>query len=239
MLGQEIANSTRQVKKWTEEIPDAHNLNSILSSNSVKSGHNHKTTGEKDVGHFHGALGGHGKTSGSLWTEIQSRDLGAMEGSDGNPATSYLTSSPQPGLPGLPHHSPNFGYQNLIPRPESSGRHSHGAHLTPEPQHGNYQSATPPAQYQHHYGSQPPYGASGDYQQGPPYPMEQPPYGAPPLWQPGFEQGPGYWRQGPPPPGFQGGTPPQHPYGVPQYPPQQPPYGGGYQQYPPGGGYNY
>jgi hypothetical protein len=42
MLGQEIANSTHQVKKWTEEIPDAHNLNSILGSNSVKAGHNHK-----------------------------------------------------------------------------------------------------------------------------------------------------------------------------------------------------
>jgi hypothetical protein len=85
------------VRKWVDEQPDRQNLNSILSSASVKAGHNHKNLDEKNLGsrgvhdhHDHGALGGHGKTSGSIWTEIRSRDLGAMEGKDGNPAAAYM-----------------------------------------------------------------------------------------------------------------------------------------------------
>lgn len=213
-------NMFHTVRKWVEEQPDAHNLNSILSSASVRAGKNHKTLGEKDIGHNHGALGGHGKTSGSIWSEIQSRDLGALEGSDGNPSTSYMTSSPQPGSPGKPPHSPNFGYQDVHHhRPgSSSDRPSHGEYLTLDPGHGHYQSGPPPENYLQDFGGQ------GGYQQAPPYPVEQSPYGAQPNY--------GAY-QGPPGPGFQGGPPPpQPPYGA----PQQPPYGF---QYPPGGGYGY
>jgi Heterokaryon incompatibility protein Het-C len=223
-------NMFNTVRKWVEEQPDAHNLNSILSSSSVRAGHNHKTSGERDIGHSHGALGGHGKTSGSIWTEIQSRDLGALEGADGNPSSSYMTSSPQPGSPHKPPHSPNFGYQNVPQRPGSSNDMPHGGYLSPEPAHGQYQSGPPPSDYRQGYG-----GPQGGYQHAP-YPVEQPPHGAPPpqppYGQPPYGQG---WSQGPPPGGFPGGPPPpQPPYG-------QPPYGPGYQYPPgqPGGGYGY
>jgi len=55
------------VRKWVEEQPDAHSLNNILGSASVRAGKNHTTLNEKSGGHSHGALGGHGKTSGSIW----------------------------------------------------------------------------------------------------------------------------------------------------------------------------
>jgi hypothetical protein len=223
-------NMFNTVRKWVEEQPDAHNLNSILSSASVRAGNNHKTLGERGVDHYHGALGGHGKTSGSIWSEIQSRDLGALEGTDGNPSYSYMASSPQPGS-GKPPRSPNFGYQNAPHRPgNSNDRPSHSGYLMPDPAHGHYQSGTPPSNYQQEFTGQ------GGYQQGPPYPMAQPPFGAQPGYGiPGAYQatpGPGFWAQGPPPPEFQGGPPPQFPYGA----PPQPPYGQGY---PPGGGYGY
>lgn len=198
-------NMFNTVRKWVEEQPDAQNLNNILCSASVRAGRNHKTIGEKDVGHSHGALGGHGKTSGSIWSEIRSRDLGALEGSDGNPATSYLTSSPQPGSsPHQPPLSPNFGYQNVPPRPGSSHEMPHGEYLDPNLGHGHYQGGPSPSTYQHGFG-----GPHGGYQQAPVYPMEQPPY-------------PGAF-QGSPPPGFQGGLPP-YGQGYP-YPPG-PPFGG-------------
>ncbi|KAN0098523.1 heterokaryon incompatibility Het-C [Hyaloscypha variabilis] len=181
-------NMFNTVRKWVEEQPDAHNLNNVLSSASVRAGRNHKTLGEaeRDVGHSHGALGGHGKTSGSIWSEIQSRDLGALEGNDGNPSTSYMTSSPQPGSPYRPPHSPNFGYQNAPQRPGSSSDMPHSGYLTPEPAHSHYQSGPPPSNYQQSYGA--------------PYPVEEPPYGAPP-----YAQG---WSQPPPQ---------QPPYGQPPY----------------------
>jgi Heterokaryon incompatibility protein Het-C len=206
-------NMFNTVRKWVEEQPDAHNLNSVLSSASVRAGRNHKTVGEKDVGHFHGALGGHGKTSGSIWSEIRSRDLGALEGNDGNPATSYMTSSPQPGSPHKPPLSPNFGYQNAPLRPGSANEIPHGGYLIAEPAHGHYQAGPPPSNYQHGFS-----GAHGGYQQAPPYPVEQPPYGVYPG------------AYGPPPSGFQGGPPPlQPPYGQPPYGRENP--------YPPGSNY--
>ncbi|KAE9373499.1 heterokaryon incompatibility Het-C [Stipitochalara longipes BDJ] len=212
-------NMFNTVRKWVEEQPDAHNLNNVLSSASVRAGRNHKTLGERDVGHSHGALGGHGKTSGSIWSEIQSRDLGALEGNDGNPSTFYMTTSPQPGSPHKPPHSPNFGYQSAHQRPGSSSDMPQGGYLTPEPAHGHYQSGPPSSNYQQNYG-----GLQGGYQQAP-YPVEQPPYGAPPqqppYGQPSYGQG---WPQGPPQS--------QPPYG-------QPPYGQGYPPGPPGGGYGY
>ncbi|TVY58317.1 hypothetical protein LCER1_G000515 [Lachnellula cervina] len=205
-------NMFNTVRKWVEEQPDAHDLNCVLGSASVKAGKNHKVSGEKAGAHdhSHGALGGHGKTAGSIWTEIQSRDLGSMAGNDGNPQASYMTSSPQIGSPSHPPASPNYGYQNTGgSRPSSSG-----GYLTPGP--AAYQSGPPPHNHQHGYDpySGPPQG----YQQQPPYPSYG--GGGPPQ----------QWQQGPPPQGFQGGPPPGQ---YPPYPTQQPPYG----QYPPGPGY--
>ncbi|TVY76166.1 hypothetical protein LSUE1_G005557 [Lachnellula suecica] len=208
-------NMFNTVRKWVDEQPDRHNLNSILSSASIKAGKNHKTSGEKDLGHSHGALGGHGKTAGSIWTEIQSRDLGSMAGNDGNPQTSYMTSSPQPqpGSPAFPPPSPNYGYQNQGASQYGNSRPtSAGGYLSPGPPQGNY-GGPPPGGYQ-----QDPYRPPQGYQQQPPYPQYGGPPGAPQYGGP-----PGPWQQGPPPPQYL------------PYPNQQPPYG----QYPPGPGYPY
>ncbi|TQS36609.1 hypothetical protein Golomagni_02934 [Golovinomyces magnicellulatus] len=71
------------VRKWAEEQPDHNYINEILGSESVKAGRNHKIKdGSRDLGCNHGALGGHGKTYGSIWSEIQNRDLDAMAGND-------------------------------------------------------------------------------------------------------------------------------------------------------------
>lgn len=217
------------VRTWVDEQPDRHNLDSVLSSESVKAGRNHTIPGggNRDINdhdHDHGALGGHGKTRGSIWDEIKTRDLQSMEGSDGNPNAAFMSASPQPGTPNHPPHSPNFGYQNIRPGSSNYERpHSQGGHLDPSMSQGGYQGSY---QQQQPYGM-PPGPPPGNF--GAPYPNQQPPYGGPgPYGQPP----PGPWQQGPPPLQF-GGPPPPNPYG--QYPPQ--PNYGGYQQYPPRGGY--
>lgn len=241
------------VRKWVDEQPDRHNLNNILSSESVKAGHNHKGGSNSRDMHDHTALGGHGKTSGSIWSEIQSRDLGSMEGKDGNPQSSYLNPSPQPDSP-ITHQNPDYGYEGTNQgRPHSS----QGGYLSPGPQQGGNYQAPPPTQSYHQepYGGgyqQPPYGQQPDYGggyqqpygQGPPPGYGQPPYGQGPPPPGQWGQGPppppgGPW--GPPPPNFQGGPPPGQYQGYPGqgypgqgYPGQGYPgqgYGGG------GGGY--
>ncbi|KAH9432412.1 hypothetical protein MCOR02_007111 [Pyricularia oryzae] len=81
------------VRKWSNE---SHHVIRLLSSESVKAGKNHvlangqtatKSLGGHD-GHAHGPtgfpaaamreLGGHGKVSGSLWSQVKTRDMGAM-----------------------------------------------------------------------------------------------------------------------------------------------------------------
>lgn len=238
------------VKKWVDEQPDRGSLNHILSSASVKAGHNHSGDGSKGI-HDHGSLGGHGKTSGSIWSEIRSRDLGSMAGYDGNPQDSYLSSSPQPesGPPSFP--SPGFGYENHGLRPGSANRpQSQGGYLNPN--YGGYQGGPPPSSYQQNsgYGQEPPaFGMPPGppvYQQ-PPYPVQQPQYGGPAPYPGGFDQGyqpgpPGGYPHGAPPGNWQQGESgypgAQQPPFSGQFPPQ-PPYGG--YQYPPGGGggYNY
>lgn len=221
-------NMFNTVRKWVEEQPDAGNLNNILSSASVKAGRNHKLSNEKgtrdlDHSHSHGALGGHGKTSGSIWSEIQSRDLGAMEGRDGNPATSYIHGGlSQPGSPGLPPVSPNFGYQKPdYQRPTSST----GGYLNPNPQPQGFYNAPPQGNYggPSYQQGPPPFGGPGgpDWNQQPPYSGYQQQQQFNPAPYPPGPGGPGYY----PGPGQQG-----PPYGQ-----QQQPYGGNY----PGSGGGY
>ncbi|KAI9051416.1 hypothetical protein LZ554_004462 [Drepanopeziza brunnea f. sp. 'monogermtubi'] len=264
-------NMFNTVRKWVDEQPDRNQLNQILSSASVKAGHNHKASGEGggsnsrglDHAHDHGALGGHGKTSGSIWTEIRSRDLGAMEGKDGRSASaySYMSPSSQPNSPGMMQQPPQFGYSNVV-RPGSSS-YDRPTYSPGGPPPGSYQQHRPedinppysPQQSQGSFqippaGYYPPHGAPPYSPSSAPYPPDhqQPNYGGPGA---PYDQGPGPGGfypgpQGPPPPGWQAGPPqqppygnqypPQPPYGS-QYPPQQPPYngggGGGY----PGSGY--
>lgn len=224
------------VRKWVEEQPDARNLNHILSSASVKAGKNHSggTTGTKG-GHDHGALGGHGKTSGSLWSEIKTRDMTSLSGGDFNPNDpSFNASGGRPISPAYtPQQGGNYGYNNNNfenNRPTSSGGYQGQAQNSyyqsqPSPSYppNNYGGGPPPNQY----GGPPPgnYGPPpGQYGQAPPYPTEQT-YG-------GYNQ----YQQGPPQPPY------GQPYQNPPYPPQnqydnQPPYGGGNSGGFPGGGY--
>lgn len=231
-------NMFNTVKDWINEQPNAQALNHLLNSESVKAGRNH--TGSDQHDHNHGSLGGHGKTSGSIWSEIKTRDLGAMEGLDTKP--SYINPSPIPGSPGRQHGTPNYGYGNTGPSQPPQGGN---AYLEPSyQQQGGYASQQPPYQQ---------YGGYEQQQQQQPYSQQ---YGGPPHNN--YEQGPppgeywnqgppsGQWgQQGPPPPDPWGQGPPQNQYppqqgySGQQYPPQQPPYGGqgGYQYPPSGGGY--
>lgn len=206
------------VQQWVNEYPRRNELNYLLSSESVEAGKNHiLRDGDKHIGgvghgHSHGgcqsAIGelGHSKVAGSLWSQVQTRDLDAMGGNDGPAQDNYLSASPAPGSAGHRHSaSPGYGYHQQPPQP-------------PPPQGEPYLQP-----YQNGYDgpipAQPLYQSySGGYQ------------GPPPQ---GYPQGPpppqGYW--GPPPPGYSGG-PPQPPpgYGGPEYgrPPQ--PQSGGYQR---------
>lgn len=231
------------VRQWANEYNRRHEINSLLSSESVKAGKNHiirpdqKSGGKSDWSAWTSAVGelGHGKVGGSLWSQVQTRDLGAMEGKDGRPQDQYLSSESAP--PGA-----------LSPaRPTSTdGRHSHGhghghsaeASLAggaaddylraSSGHHEQYSGRTPPPPSQYYQGGPP----QGGYGQGPPPgPYNQPPPGA-------YGQGPppqGYWGGGPPPPG-PGGYPGgggygPGPYGQPPGPYGQPPppsWGGGY-----------
>jgi hypothetical protein len=235
------------VRKWVEEHPDRNSLNHILSSESVKAGRNHAGEGSRDI-HDHGGLGGHGKTSGSIWSEIKSRDLGIC----------YLICRVICPLPSLlfmakrrsrilmldlgamegTDINPSASYLAASPSPGSPGFSSHSH----SPQFG-YQNYGPPnsrpGSQGGHLSPNPHFG--GGYQGGPApsyqqqnagYGQEPPSFGMPPgppefvgnqpTDQPqygGYQQG---YQQGPPP-GNWG-----------QYPPQQPPYGA-YQQGPPPG----
>ena len=226
------------VKKWVEEQPDRNSLNHILGSASVKAGRNHAGDGHKGA-HDHGSLGGHGKTSGSIWTEIKTRDISAMEGGDIKPHSSYL-SSPQPGSPAFSGQNQDFGYEN---RPGSGYRPNHL-----NPQHVEHQSHPAQSTYQQQgnpgYGQEPPsFGmppGPPQFQQGPPppYPNEQPQYGG----GYGGYQGPpgnnqqGNYQQG----GYQGGYQ-QGGYQQGNYQQGQPGYPGGPQGEPgyPGAGNRY
>lgn len=160
------------VKKWAEEFPRRHEIDSVLSSESVRKGKNHilhkgegsNARGADGHGHSHGAFeqfGGHGKTTGGLWSQVRTRDLDAMEGRDGDPSAGYLSSAPGP-----PQQQFNYGMNPAY--------QSHAGYNAPAPDPGPYSSGYGPGPGgppQHHgYGhSQPPPPSGYGYSQGPPH----------------------------------------------------------------------
>ncbi|PHH60961.1 hypothetical protein CDD81_1018 [Ophiocordyceps australis] len=189
-------NMFQTVKKWADEHPRRHQLDQLLSSDSVRRGKNHvlNEQAKSGGGHSHGAFEslsqlGHGKVAGSLWSQVQTRDLDSMAGRDGDASANYMSSSPAPQSSQHPTR-PSYDYSQH-PSYQTAG----GGGLQPGPA-GGYSGPSPqPGSYYGGY-NQPPAQTS-------PYG-----YGAPP---PG-----GQW--GPPPQGY-GGAP-----GYGQPPPQYPPY---------------
>lgn len=249
------------VRQWANDNPKRHEINNILSSESVRAGKNHiirpdqKSAGcggSNDWAAWTNAVGqlGHGKVGGSLWSQVQTRDLGAMEGKDGRPQDQYLSSEPappgavRPERPLSTEGSHGYGHGNGHGKGHGNG-HNHptgGAaddylRASSGQGHQQYSGHTPPPPSQY-YQSGPPQGSygQGPYGQGPPPgPYGQPPPGA-------YGQGPppsGYWGGGPPPPSGPGGYPGAG-YGPgPGGPGSYGQQGGPYGQPPPGWGGGY
>lgn len=209
------------VRQWANTDPRRHELNQLLSSESVKAGKNHIIRpDQKSANHGHAGAGewsawtsalggvGHGKVSGSLWSAVQTRDLGAMEGADGRPQDNYMSQTPGP----QGNISAQLGYGHNTSASPAGG--AADEYMNPGASQAGYAAPTPPAQY-YQGGSQgswgpPPQGNYG-YPQAPPYGQGPPPgnWGPPP----------GQYGQPPPPPGYWGGPPPPGPGAYP---------GGGY-----------
>lgn len=200
------------VEKWSHSR-HARNLDQLLSSESVKAGHNHKG-GVDSHGHGHSAS----SSGGPLSMFSSSREM--------DPAPSVPGAAPYAN-PGTPSQQ----YPGYAP-PPSQSPYQHGPAYggPPPPQQpaGYMPQPGPPAGY-----GQPPYDPYAQQQQPPPPGAYGAPggYGYPPQQQPPPPQqgyGYGYTPQQQPPPGPGG-------YG---YPPQQPPppgqggYGGGQGGYP-------
>ncbi|KAM3526663.1 hypothetical protein MY4038_006706 [Beauveria bassiana] len=225
----------KTVRKWADEHPRRHDLERLLSSESVRNGKNHILnqqggSGKRDIhscgGGLDSAHAGHGKVAGSLWSQIQTRDLASIQGSDGNPSENYMSHSPAPPTSQPP---PSDGYNYSQSTSGPSGRYDQ-----PAPNSGQYYSGYsqgPPAPQQGGYGGGSGYGGPPQGppqgQWGGPAPPAPQGYGGPGYGGGGYGPGPG----GPPGPGY--GGPPQQ-----QYPPygQQPPPGqgrpGSWNQYP-------
>jgi hypothetical protein len=236
----------KTMKDWMNEYPRRHELERLLSSQSVKDGKNHilkqnqgqsnRSVGEH--GHSHNPYdmleqAGHGKVAGSLWSQVRTRDVDSMQGRDGDPANHYLSASPVPPGGGFqptgpPYsHNPNYGQPS--PTSPPGGQYPGGGGYQPHsPQPGGYPGhGQPPPQS---YGAPPPQGYGGPGYGAPP---PQPPYGQPqypqqpPHGQPQYSQQPPHGQQ---PPYGQAPYGQQPPYGLQQPPyPQQPQYG----QHPP------
>ncbi|KAK6073600.1 heterokaryon incompatibility protein Het-C [Seiridium cupressi] len=247
------------VRKWAEEYPNRHNLNHLLGSASVKNGKNHVLSSANTKGHSHGGgifdngVGslGHGKPTGSLWGQLQTRDLDAMGVGTGSGVGYMGASSPQPShAPTRPPAGETYGYQSstqatggeadsyLRPQSQSGGASDGYGGRTPQPYDQGQGYGRPQESYgqsdqgysQGQSYGQPNQGYPGGYG-GPPQ------YGGPPGPPPPGQWGPppGQWGgpPGPPPPGYGGPPPPQGgypPYGQQHY--GQGGYGGG-------GGYRY
>lgn len=235
-------NMFNTVKEWADHHPRRHELNRLLSSQSVKDHKNHiqvqQQHGERSMGGDLGC-GGHGKTRNGLWGQIKSRDRSAMDGGDNRPI----------GSGAVPSGQGDFGYQQSddqshIYKGDDSGAAAsyYGGSDASAPPQPSYDR--PPQQSYGQGPPQPSYGAPPQqgYGQPPPGHWGPPPgqyggpqYGGPP---PGQYGGPPPGQYGGPPPGQYGGPPPGQyggQYGGPPGPYGQPPpphQGGGYGGYP-------
>jgi len=184
------------VRSWTRESKHGHEINRLLSSQSVKEGHNHilpAGTKSRSLGGCGHGDGGHGKPAGSLWAKVPTRDMSASPRPSSRPGSSSGAAS---------------GYYNQG-RPGSSGQ-SQGYYNQPP--------ASPGFGYHNQPLASPSYHGRG-YSSQPPYAQQQPSPGpAPGYWPP--QQQPQH--QQPPPQGYGPGPgygPPQPQYGQPQQPP--------------------
>lgn len=225
------------VRKWTQETKYRHDLNRLLSSEAVRNHDNHILTAEEKANMNRGGPhscggGGHGKTAGSLWAKVNTRDIdgGSGSGGYGGGGQSSYQSRPSP----RPYEQQH--------RPPSSGGYSGGGGAAASYFGGGGSQYDQP---QHHH--RPPHSPHGSgYAGSPPPPQQgygqgyyppQPQYGghsSPPPQQHHYQQG-GYEGGG----GGYGGQPQYH-----QPPPPQQDYyggggGGGYQQQPPYGDQHY
>ncbi|UKZ59157.1 uncharacterized protein TrAtP1_000473 [Trichoderma atroviride] len=152
----------RTVQTWVNEHPRRHDIDRLLSSESVRQGKNHILNQQKQKGggggHGHDAWEtitqlGHGKVSGSLWEQVKTRDLNSLEGNDGNPSANYMSNSPAPPSRYSPPAQGGYGYG------ESASYHaqSHAGSSQGHPGHsqGYSQGYSNQPQYQQQYGGQP------------------------------------------------------------------------------------
>jgi len=189
------------VRKWADEHPRRNQLDHILSSDSVRNHKNHilnqQQHGSRDgpdhsggPSHSHGALEsmlgkfGHGKVSGSLWNQVKTRDMDAMDGHDDAPMRNSPVPPPQQfnygqnpdyqqqaqppsGYPGAPPQPGPYGSGYGAPPPMNPSPYGYG---TPPPGPPPGYGAPPPGAPPHGYGAPP----------GPPQPSYAPGYGGPP-----------------------------------------------------------
>ncbi|KAH6610270.1 heterokaryon incompatibility het-c [Trichoderma cornu-damae] len=205
----------RTVQAWADEHPRRHELDRLLSSESVKQGHNHILNQKKKGGaggHAHDAWEtvtqlGHGKVSGSLWDQVKTRDLNSIQGHDGNPALNYTSTSPAPPSRYSPPAQGGYGYgesasylaQSRMEAPQGQPGHSSGysqSHHN-QPQHPQGYDSHPhqyqQQQYHHQQQQQQQYGGGEQWEQA------QPPHGYGGPAQPQYAPYHGQGYQEPPP----------------------------------------
>lgn len=183
----------RTVQTWVNEHPRRHDIDRLLSSESVRQGKNHILNQQNQKGggggHGHDAWEtitqlGHGKVSGSLWEQVKTRDLNSLEGHDGNPSANYMSNSPAPPSRYSPPAQGGYGYG------ESASYHaqSHAGSSQGHPSHSQGHSSS----YSQGYSSQPQYQQQYGGQPQPPQGYGGPGYDAPAQPQYAPHQGHGH-----------------------------------------------
>ncbi|KAI1825433.1 heterokaryon incompatibility Het-C [Xylaria intraflava] len=218
------------VRKWANEHPRRHELDRILSSESVRTGKNHTQSGQGDShGHSHGGgifdggieQLGHGRPKGSLWDQCAKRDLDEMgvRPSSGRPMSGQPGSSHSIGSrpsSGHEHHKHRYSPHHEGNSRPSSG-HEHRKHHHPPQHEGHSRPGSghggPRPSHHHQPGGYPGHqtpatqGEAASYFNAPQHAYGHPDqaYGrTPPQESYGY---PGQGYGGPPPP-QQGGYPP-------------------------------
>ncbi len=215
------------VRRWVDSQPNrGSHLNTLLGSESVKAGRNHRGDGSHGHGmHAAHGSGGHSKVRGSEWEKVSTRGVesfGAMELPIGGGMTSEYMGGPPPPLPpaaGYGQFPPAQSYGGEYPPPEPSP-YAADPYANPAP------PPPPPAGPNYDYEASYP-GAGTDQGQFSYYPSGD--YGGegvggPPPLPPGPG---GYEYSQPPPPSDQYGAYPPGPPGDQGYPY----HGGGGPQY--------